>query len=337
MPAGLARGPGRGPSGRCTRIMIKMNRKKNSSIDQHEVPETDVGEQHGTPRGGRCDRRSCEPEVVRAMLRQGLRGSSLECPTRGASGPRGVGRQAVEAPGGSLAAVGVDHRGQLGRAWRRGGSRRRRRGRTGGPPRPRTARPSRWPPGPATRRGCSVAMCSSWSTVASAVDGPRDGRHHRVGPEALQRGRVPPVGLDHEIAVALEVVGQPADRLAQPQVLVDVVARRWRSTTTPGPRPGSRPACSAARRTVSTQRIVVSSVKNVWRMTPSNTRPPNARELGPKAETMTGMSSSKLASRCRNGNVPAGPSWLKIISPCHSRRMIPTKSSIWALVIGGRP
>ena len=56
------------------------------------------------------------------------------------------------------------------------------------------------------------------------VDRPGHARHHRVGPEPLEHRRVPAVGLHHQVAVALQVGGEPADRLLQPERLGDVVA-----------------------------------------------------------------------------------------------------------------
>ena len=100
---------------------------------------------------------------------------------------------------------------------------------------------------------------------------------------------------------------------------------------------GSRPACSAARLTVSTHRAVVSSVKNVWSTTSSKHRPASSRVFGPKATMLIGRCSSSVASRCRTGHDPAGPSWPTITSPRNSRRMIPAKSSICAVVMRGMP
>ena len=100
---------------------------------------------------------------------------------------------------------------------------------------------------------------------------------------------------------------------------------------------GSRPASSAARRTVATHRSTVSSVKKVCSTTMSKARPASASVLGPKATSPSGMSSSKVASRWRIENCPAGPSWPKITSPCQRRRISPAKSSIWAVVIFGMP
>ena len=67
---------------------------------------------------------------------------------------------------------------------------------------------------------------------------------------------------------------------------------------------GSRPARSAACRTVATARLTVSSVKKVWRTTMSKARPARANEFGPKATSPSGMSSSKRASRWRIGKGP---------------------------------
>ena len=100
---------------------------------------------------------------------------------------------------------------------------------------------------------------------------------------------------------------------------------------------GSRPASSAARFTVSTQRTTVSSVKNVCSTTSSKARPARASEFGPNAVSPSGMSSSNVASRWSTGNFPTGPSWPKIASPCQSRRISPAKSSICAVVICGMP
>ena len=49
------------------------------------------------------------------------------------------------------------------------------------------------------------------------------------------------------------------------------------------------------------------------------------------------MSSSNVGSRRSTGYEPTGPSWPMIVSPCHSRRMRPAKSSIWAVVMRGMP
>ena len=52
----------------------------------------------------------------------------------------------------------------------------------------------------------------------------------------------------------------------------------------------------------------------------SITRPASASEFGPKATNPMGMSSSKVGSSTRTGNLPAGPSWPKTTSPLKSRR-----------------
>ena len=64
---------------------------------------------------------------------------------------------------------------------------------------------------------------------------------------------------------------------------------------------GSRPASSAACRTVATQRAVVSSVKKVCRITPSKTRPASASDCGPKAVSSSGIGSVRPQSMCRIG------------------------------------
>ncbi len=58
------------------------------------------------------------------------------------------------------------------------------------------------------------------------VDGAGELRHHLVGAESGEHGRIPTVRLDHQVAVALQVGGEPSDRLLQPEVLGDVVADR---------------------------------------------------------------------------------------------------------------
>ena len=100
---------------------------------------------------------------------------------------------------------------------------------------------------------------------------------------------------------------------------------------------GFRPASSAARFTVSTARTVVSSVKKVCRTTASKTLPPKARELGPNAVKVNGMYSSNPESSRSTGQLPAGPLCPTMVSPRCSRRIIPTKSSISAVLIRGNP
>ncbi len=72
-------------------------------------------------------------------------------------------------------------------------------------------------------------------------------------------------------------------------------------------------------------------------MTSSNSRPPSASVCGPNATMASRMSSLKSGSRNSTGYLPIGPSWLKMISPCQSRRMTCAKSSICAVVTAGTP
>ena len=73
-------------------------------------------------------------------------------------------------------------------------------------------------------------------------------------------------------------------------------------------------------------------------MTSSKARPPSLSVCwGRTPPAQSRMSSRKSGSRNRIWYFPIGPSWLKMISPCHSRRMTCAKSSICAVVTAGMP
>ena len=111
-----------------------------------------------------------------------------------------------------------------------------------------------------------------------------------------------------------------------------------RSTTRCAPTPGSRPACSAASRTVATQRSTVSSVKNVCSTTMSKRAPGERERVRPERDE---AERDVLVERRRRGAGPGtsrpGRRGRTITSPCHRRRISPTKSSICAVVIRGMP
>ncbi len=143
--------------------------------------------------------------------------------------------------------------------------------------------------------GMSVATCSSCSVVPTASRPRATGRHQVVGPEALEHGRVPAVGAHQQVAVALEVGGEAADRLLQAARPRAGGRRRWRSTTTPSPSSGSRPACSAASFTVSHApgRGLVGEERVQHHLVEAPARQ-LAGVLGPKATRPMGRCSSKL-------------------------------------------
>ena len=79
--------------------------------------------------------------------------------------------------------------------------------------------------------------------VGLRVERARKRRHDLVGAEARQHLRIPAVGLDEQVAVALEIGGEPPDRLLQPQRVRTGDRRSSRSTTRcePMPDPGPPP------------------------------------------------------------------------------------------------
>ena len=151
-----------------------------------------------------------------------------------------------------------------------------------------------------------MATCSSSSVVAVWSIAPRYAGDERIGTEALQRSRIPPV------RAAPSGPRTPGGRW--PSVRPSSSAARVRAggrrrspgTTRRWTVAGSRPACSAASLTVRTHRTSVSSSKNVCSTTWSNARPARRRVFAPNAVMPSGMSSSNAGSRRRNGYAPGG-------------------------------
>ena len=165
----------------------------------------------------------------------------------------------------------------------------------------RTARACRWPPAASHSSGMQRGDVLELLGGRRRVERPGKLDDDRVGAEPLEHRRVPAVGPHEQVAVALQVGGQAADRLLQPQVLGEVVADGGearpdlhRVGVAPGLLGGL--AGPSAR-----DRSVVSSVKNVCSTTTSKQRPASASEFGPNATSPSGMSSSNVASRCRTG------------------------------------
>ena len=77
------------------------------------------------------------------------------------------------------------------------------------------------------------------------VEGAREPGHERVLAEPLERGRVPVVDADEQVAVPLEVRREPAHRLLEHLARAGASPRRPPCTPRPGARAGSRPAASA--------------------------------------------------------------------------------------------
>ena len=158
-------------------------------------------------------------------------------------------------------------------------------------------------------------MCSSVAVSALSSMAPGDRRTTSSARKRCEHRRIPPVRLDEQIAVALEVGRQAPDRLLEAQLLGQLVVHGGVARPDPHRRRGrARLGCGRGA-PVATQRSTVSSVKNVCSTTMSNTRPASASEFGPNATKPIGMSSSNDESRCSTGNFPAGPSWPKTTSP----------------------
>jgi hypothetical protein len=167
----------------------------------------------------------------------------------------------------------------------------------------------RWPRPRATRRGAARRGGCSSSVVPIASNAPRGALHEGVLAEPLQRGGVPAVDAHEQVAVALQVGRQPADELAQPQL----VSSRWSPTvastdqtrTAPGrARPARRhggPRDAARERLVGEEGV---------QHDPVGDRPASSRVRSPMAVSSTGMRSSKLVLvEAQHRERPAGPSW----------------------------
>ena len=181
-------------------------------------------------------------------------------------------------------------------------------------------------------------MCSelvgAWRS-ASIAPPTRRARPRRPGTRASTVG-VPAVHAHQQVAVALQVGGEPTDELLQPELLVDVVADgrehrpdadRRRGRGRPARRRGGpRRRCGPAS----------SSVKNVCSTTPSTTRAGELeRLLADRGEHHRDVLVERRVLARGTGSWPAGPSWPMIISPCHSRRSMPIASSSCAIVTRG--
>ena len=174
--------------------------------------------------------------------------------------------------------------------------------------RQRTARASRWRPAPATRRGSAWRCAPTAPGWPSGRSPPRKVAISSSARKASSGAGSQPFVRTTQVAVALEVGRHPSDRLAQTQVLGEVVSHGGQAGpdrdgrgVPPGLLGGLLPPCAR-------NRSRVSSVKNVCRTTSSKARPPRARDWGPKAvEQPSGMSSSNLGAQVQQGPGPRGP------------------------------
>ncbi len=155
-------------------------------------------------------------------------------------------------------------------------------------------------------RGCQPLLRNEGRDVLEflrgreAVDRSAIVGYKRIGAKTLQDVGVPSVGLDHEIAVGLEIRSQSTDRLLESERFGEMIADR-REAGPDANTIGVAPAASAAFLTVRTQRSIVSSVKNVCSTTASKARPPRASEFGPNAVKVMGMSCPASAPKERTG------------------------------------
>ena len=182
-----------------------------------------------------------------------------------------------------------------------------RRGRTGGARARRSAAACRSRPARATRRAAAwrrarASRCRPWRRAHPGTTA----RRRRRGSARGRRGPSRFVSTSRSPYPWRYVARRP-DGLLEPQRPRGCRRGSSRSTTRCGRSTGRGPPRSAASRTMRTQRSTVSSVKNVCSTTMSKARPASASELGPKATSPSGMSSSNDASRCSTGKLPGRP------------------------------